>query len=404
MYVPGGSALAAVLPPGPVPAPAEVVERLQPAPAVDASAAIATQATTLVATRPLMLAILARFRRQLMNRGMLRTGAMGKKLELAIAILNGAVGDHLSRSDNGLATKMTCIAGGRELPMERAALTRTHPEATPRVAILVHGLMCTEDIWLHEDGSDYGSLLERDHGFTPLYLRYNSGLPIADNGVALALLLDRLVAEYPVPIEEIVPIGYSMGGLVVRSACHVASVAREIEGTALSNAWLPLVRRAIYVGTPHLGAPLERVGRFVSKVLRAVDDPYTQLAAELADLRSDGLKDLGDADLRHEDRARRLPSVSLRDPRHPVPLLPQIQHFLVAGSLSTDVRLASVFGDSIVPVGSATDGSCIDVATFALPPSHVKIVSGASHVTLAHDAAVYEHLRTWCAPPQKEET
>lgn len=316
---------------------------------------------------------------------------MGKKLELAIAILNGAVGDHLARTGNGLATEMRCIADGQELAVERESLARAHPNATGRVVVLVHGLMCTEDVWTHLGGGDYGSMLARDHGFTPLYLRYNSGLPIADNGRALAALLDRLVVEYPVPIEEIVPIGYSMGGLVVRSACHVASLAKD-------SRWLPLVRRAIYVGTPHLGAPMERVGRFVSKVLRAVPDPYTQLAAELADLRSDGVKDLGDADLRHEDRARRATGVSLRDPRHPVPLLPAIQHYLVAGSLSTDARLASLFGDSIVPLRSATDGGCIDAATFALPPSHVKIVSGASHVTIAHDPRVYEHLREWCAP------
>lgn len=318
---------------------------------------------------------------------------MGKKLEFAIAILNGAVGDHLARTGNGLATEMRCIAGGRELPIERDALARAHPEATPRVVVLVHGLMCTEDVWTHAAGGDYGSMLARDHGFTPFYLRYNSGLPIAENGAALAALLERLVAEYPVPIEEIVPVGYSMGGLVVRSACHVASVAN-------AGSWLPLVRRALYVGTPHLGAPMERVGRFVSRVLRAIDDPYTRLIADLGDLRSDGLKDLGDADLRHEDRARRLPRIGLRDPRHPVPLLPQIQHYLVAGSLSTDARLASLFGDSVVPLGSATDGSCVDAATFALPPSHVKIVGGASHVTIAHDARVYEHLRAWCAPAE----
>lgn len=318
---------------------------------------------------------------------------MGKKLELAIAILNGAVGDHLARTGNGLATEMRFIAGGRELPVERGALARALPEATTRVVVLVHGLMCTEDVWTHPGGGDYGSMLARDHGFTPLYLRYNSGLPIAENGAALAAVLERLVAEYPVPIEEIVPLGFSMGGLVVRSACHVASLS--------SNAsWLPLVRRAIYVGTPHRGAPMERAGRFVSKVLRAVDDPYTRLIADVSDLRSDGVKDLGDADLRHEDRALRLSRVGLRDPRHPVPLLPQIQHYLVAGSLSTDARLASLFGDSVVSLGSATDGSCVDAATFALPPSHVRIVSGASHVTIAHDARVYQHLRAWCAPPE----
>ncbi len=326
---------------------------------------------------------------------------MGKKLELAIAILNGAVGDHLARTGNGLATSMVCISGDRELTIERDALSRAFPDAAPRIAVLVHGLMCTEDVWRHEDGSDYGSLLARDHGLTPLYIRYNSGLSIAENGVALASLLEAIVGEWPVPIEEIIPIGYSMGGLVVRSACHVASVARGGDGSSPAcHTWMPLVRRAIYVGTPHLGAPMERVGRFVSKVLWAVDDPYVRLAAELADLRSDGVKDLGNADLRHEDRDRRRSGVStsVGDPRHPVPLLPQIQHYLVAGSLSTDVRLASLFGDSIVPLASATDGGCIDAATFALPPSHVKIVSGATHVMIAHDLRVYEHLKAWCAP------
>ena len=314
---------------------------------------------------------------------------MGKKIELAVAILNGAVGDHLARTGNGLATEMSLVDAGRELPVRREALARAHPEASPRVALLVHGLMCTEDVWTHPSGGDYGSMLARDHGFTPLFVRYNSGLPIADNGRALSALLERLVAEYPVDLEEIVPLGYSMGGLVVRSACHVASVAS-------ASAWLPLVRRAVYVGTPHLGAPMERAGRLLARILRAVDDPYTRLIADLGDLRSSGVKDLGDAALRDEDRARCLPRVGLRDPRHPVPLLPQIQHYLVAGSLSTDPRLAHLCGDSMVPLGSATDGSCVDAATFALPPSHVAIVAGASHVTLAHDLRVYEHLRAWC--------
>jgi len=319
---------------------------------------------------------------------------MGKKLELAIAILNGAVGDHLARSGNGLATEMCFVADGRELPLEREALSRAHPAATRRVAVLVHGLMCTEGVWTHAEGGDYGSMLARDLGFTPLYLRYNSGLSIAENGTSLAALLKRLVAAYPAPLEEIVPVGYSMGGLVVRSACHVASLADDLT-------WLPRVRRAIYVGTPHLGAPLERVGRLVSKVLRAVDDPYTRLAAELADLRSDGVKDLGNADLRLEDRASRARDgarLSIRDERHPVPLLPGIEHYLVAGSLSTDPRLAWLFGDSIVPLGSATYGGCVDAATFALPPEHVKIIGGASHVDIAHDERVYQHLLRWCAP------
>ncbi len=298
---------------------------------------------------------------------------MGTKIDFALAILNGAVGDYLARSGNGLATEMTFIRHGRPLAIDGAALAHAYPGASPRVVVLVHGLMCTETIWRLSDGSDYGGLLARDCGYTPLYVRYNSGLAIAGNGTALARLLETLVAAYPVPIEEILLLGYSMGGLVVRSACQVAS--RE------NHAWLARVRRAIYVGTPHLGVPLERAGRVVAKVLRAVDDPYARLAADLGDLRSEGVKDLGDA---------------LDDPRRPAPLLPSIRHYLVAGALSADPGLGALFGDAIVPVASATDGACIDEETTALPPAHVRILNGIAHTELPRRPEVYEQIRAWC--------
>ena len=314
---------------------------------------------------------------------------MGKKLEASLAVLNGAIGDYLVRTGNGLATAMGLVSRTGDpapLTLERAALSRALPAASPRVALLVHGLMSTASIWTMADGTDYGALLARDLGYTAVYLRYNSGLAIPDNGASLSRALDAFVAAYPVPIESLVTIGHSMGGLVIRSACHVG----RLEGP---RAWLPLVQKAIYVGTPHLGAPLERVGRAVARLLRTIDDPYTRLIAEIADLRSDGLKDLGDADLRHEDRAAR--GARLRDPHHPVPLLPEIQHYLVAGALSESPWLATLFGDSVVPVRSATAG-LVDLTSGALPPSHVKILDGTSHLMLARDPQVYDAIREWC--------
>ncbi len=310
---------------------------------------------------------------------------MGQKLDTTLALLNGLCGDYLSRTGNGLATEMAWYREGRSLPLVRDAFARAYPEAAARVAVFVHGVMCSETIWALPDGSDYGSLLERDLGFTPLYLRYNSGRAIADNGAALSALLEALLAVYPVPIEEIVPIGYSMGGLVVRSACHAASGGGQ--------RWLSHVRRAIYVGTPHLGAPAERAGRFVTKVLAAIDDPYTRLIAEIGDLRSDGVKDLGHADLRHEDRAL---AASLRDPRHPVPLLCGIAHHLVAGSMAVDPRLAFLFGDAVVPVSSATFAVRGAAADALLPADRVKVLPGVSHLGLAHHPDVYAQLRRWC--------
>jgi len=311
------------------------------------------------------------------------------KVDFAIGILNGAIGDYLARTANGLATEMACIRAGTAIGIDRRSLAQAYPNPTPRLLLLVHGIMCTEEIWKFPNGDDYGSLLERDLGYTPVYIRYNSGLAIADSGAALARILESLVREYPVAVEDILLVGYSMGGLVVRSACHVAS----IEG----HRWLPLVRRAIYVGTPHLGSPLERAGRVVTKLLERINDPYTRLIADIANLRSDAVKDLGNADLRHEDRALGQTDRDLRDPGHPVPLLASIRHYLIAGSLSLDPGLAVVFGDVLVPIKSATDGSCSDRKSFALPPSHVKIMSGVGHVALAHHPLVYAHIRAWCA-------
>jgi pimeloyl-ACP methyl ester carboxylesterase len=318
---------------------------------------------------------------------------MGKRLDASLAILNGAIGDYLARTGNGLATEMSWVARpGDDAPLSltRAWLSRAYPHASPRLAVLVHGLMCTETIWKMADGSDYGSRLARDLGYAPIYLRYNSGRAIADNGAKLSAGLERLIAEFPVGVEEVVLVGYSMGGLVVRSACHAARAA--------ASRWLSLVRRAIYVGTPHLGAPLERVGRVVAKVLRAVNDPYTRLIAEIADLRSDGMKDLGDADLRHEDRAAKA-AYRLRDPRHPVPLLPEIQHYLIASALhegDLPPGLAALFGDALVPVRSATNGA-LDGARDLLPPDHVRLFGGLSHIAIARDPQVYEAIRTFCA-------
>jgi len=312
---------------------------------------------------------------------------VGKKLELALGILNGTIGDYLSATGNGLATPMQVVVGGAPVSLDRPALAAAFPRARSRVVVLAHGLMCTESVWDIPGGGDYGAFLERDLGFSPIYLRFNSGLAIPDNGAQLAALLESLVDAWPVAVEEILLLGFSMGGLVVRAACHRASV----EGMR----WLSLVRRAIYVGTPHLGAPYERVGRVLSRLVSAVPDPFARLAAQIGDLRSDGIKDLGDADLRHEDRARRRVG-SLRDPDHPVPLLPGIQHYIVAGALSTDPRLAMVFGDALVPMVSGTNGLRAEPGTLALPPRHVRVFAGTGHMTLAHDPRVYEQIREWC--------
>jgi len=299
---------------------------------------------------------------------------MGSKLDRTLAVLNGLVGDYLARTGNGLATEMCCLHAGRPLRLDARAIAEAHASITPRAVVLVHGVMCDETVFRFADGSDYGSLLARDLGFTPFYVRYNSGLAIGAAGAQLAGLLDRLVAAYPIALGELLLVGYSMGGLLIRRACHVAALAGD-------SAWLPRVRRAIYVGTPPLGAPAERAGRTLAQVLQWIDDPYTRLVADIGNLRSAGIKDLG-------------------DPHHPLPLLPSMQHCLIAGSLAIDPRL-SVFGDSIVPVASATQAENdrtinAQVINELLPEKQVKVLPGLSHIALAHHIDVYEQIKAFC--------
>ena len=105
---------------------------------------------------------------------------------------------------------MQLVHCGQGLPTTREALAAAHPGATPCVAVLVHGLMSTEDVFRMPDGETYGTLLARDLGYTPFYVRYNSGLHVSENGEALDNLLEQLVEAYPVPVEEVVLHGHSM--------------------------------------------------------------------------------------------------------------------------------------------------------------------------------------------------
>ena len=302
---------------------------------------------------------------------------MGAKLDQTIAVLNGLVGDYLARTDNGLATEMACYRDGARVELDAAGVARAYAAPTPRVAVFVHGVMCTESIWRFPDGSDYGEKLRAELGITPVYLRYNSGLPLARNGAALGELLQALVAAYPVPIEELILVGYSMGGLLVRCACHVASELANQQ----SATWLGLVQRAIYLGTPHLGAPAERAGRALVGLLHAIPDPYTRLIGDIAALRSHGIRDLGDAKLHPSD---------------PVELLPGIRHAFVAGSLANDPWLAALLGDSLVSIASATGKSLVELRSPDLPAVSVKVIRARGHLDLAHDAETYDFIKQCC--------
>jgi pimeloyl-ACP methyl ester carboxylesterase len=207
--------------------------------------------------------------------------AESSQREAVVSAVNGVLGDHLVATGNPLAIPMSLRQGGVPLALEGAALSKAFPEAGGKLLVLVHGL-CMNDLQWRREGHDHGAALARELGLSPLYLHYNSGCHIATNGREFAQLLERLLQAWPVPVEQLVLIGHSMGGLVCRSAC--AHAAQE------GMHWLRQLDAMVFLGTPHHGAPLERAGSKVDAVLDF--SPYTAPFSRLGRIRSAGIQDL----------------------------------------------------------------------------------------------------------------
>jgi pimeloyl-ACP methyl ester carboxylesterase len=307
---------------------------------------------------------------------------------LALGALNAYVGDVLAAHGSALALAMTLRHRGADLPLERDALAAALPDAGPRAAIFVHGLGETDAAWrLRADAErpGYGACLRRDLGHTPLELRYNTGLHISDNGRALAALLEELHQAWPVALEEIVIVGHSMGGLVARSACHYG----RVDG----HGWTAAVRHVFCLGSPHLGAPLEKGVNALGWALHRV--PETRPLAKVLDVRSAGIRDLRYGACVDEDWCDCDPDELLTDRCHDVPFLPGARFYFVAATLSRRPGdpLGLVLGDLLVRYPSAAGAGRRRRIPFAIEDGHH--VGGVTHFDLLNHPAVYEQIRAW---------
>lgn len=309
--------------------------------------------------------------------------------EPLLAALNGVLGDSLAASDNPLAITMALRRNGVALPRERADLAAALPEATGKIVVLVHGLCMSDVQWLRK-GHDHGAALARDLGCTPLYLHYNSGLHISTNGRALAAELEALVAAWPVPVTELAIIGHSMGGLVARTACHY--------GEQAGHAWLRRLRKLVFLGTPHHGAPLERGGNWIDVILGA--SRYSAPLARIGKIRSASITDLRHGNLVDEDWQTHDRFARRRDPRVPIPLPSRVACFAIGGTTGKAVGDLSsrLLGDGIVPLASALGRHADPRRALAFAPSRQWVAQGTRHLDLLSAPQVYDVLRRWLAP------
>jgi alpha-beta hydrolase superfamily lysophospholipase len=319
----------------------------------------------------------------------------------AAAIINGLFGDTLADRDSRLATPMTIRAGTTILPLERHTspdvLAAAVPDAGSRICLLVHGLMSTESIWRFPDdaSSSYGTRLADDHDMTVLTLRYNTGRHISHNGRELAHLLRRLVRAWPVRVREINLIGHSMGGLVIRSACHYARhmwpLGRHLP---IGRPWTSRVRRVVLIGSPNTGAGLEALVNAVSAALWSLPIPATRLVGLGLDRRSAGIQDLRFGAIVDDDWLEHDPRSLSRPHPHRRHRLRRADHLVVAGTVTADPAhpVARLIGDALVTSSSASghssDGDLFPAATRVMFP-------GLSHIALARHDEVYAAIADW---------
>lgn len=303
---------------------------------------------------------------------------------LVLSALNGAFGDALVRGSNPLALRMTVRRKSQDVEITRAGLRRAYPNAKPRIAVFVHGLCETDEAWKLGAGRHvpYGHRMEIELGYTPVYLRYNTGRHISENGRELATLLEGLVAAWPVPVHEMTLIGHSMGGLVGRSACHYGA----------DSACVAKVRHVFTLGTPHRGAPLEQAASAASAALARL--PETRPLAKALNLRSSGIKDLRHGYLVDECWMDQDCDAFLRDTSQEIPFLPTARHYFICATLTreADAPAARIIGDLLVlqPSAWAHEGRG---KRMRFPIEHYYHLGGANHFDLLNHPAIFDQMR-----------
>lgn len=319
---------------------------------------------------------------------------IGRRLEetprgrFVVAALNGLFGDRIRDSHPELAISMAVRMRGSDVALDANSLAAAFPRATGNLVVFLHGLSESESYWDRRPAQrnqpptpsqgSYGERLAADAGWTPLYVRANSGLTLAESGVELAALLDRLVAAWPTDVRKIALVGHSMGGLVMRSACAVVSDAVSRTGTA----WNTLVTDVVTLGTPHLGAPIAQALTAGSSGLSLL--PESAPFGRFLDNRSKSILDLRTG----------LP----RDVQN----LPHARYHLVAATVTRSPRhpVAEIAGDFLVRYPSAVGKGRRGREMF--PGADVLHVPGADHFDLLNHEDVYAAIRGWLSEPRPD--
>ncbi len=303
--------------------------------------------------------------------------------EAVLAALNGILGDHLVARNNPLAIPMQLRRNGK--PLNEQALFEAIQQSNGRLVIMVHG-SCKNDLQWNRMGHDHGTALARDLEFAPIYVHYNSGLHISENGRKLSALLETIIDQSPRK-PALYIIAHSMGGLVSRSACYY--------GEKSGHAWLNQLRKMVFLGTPHHGTPLEKGGNWLDIILKI--SPYSAPFSRLVKIRSCGLTDLRYGNVVDDDWKGRDRFEFSGDLRIPVPLPEGVQCYSIGVTTGKESNKLSddLIGDGLVTLNSALGRHENAELNLLFPENHQWVGRNMNHLDLLQHPEVYETIKKW---------
>ncbi|WJG08159.1 alpha/beta fold hydrolase [Aliiglaciecola sp. LCG003] len=307
-----------------------------------------------------------------------------------VSALNGVLGDHLAERQSPLAIPMMFKQDGKQL--DQSALMDAINKSKGKLVIMVHGL-CMNDLQWQQGEHNHGKALADDLGHAAVYLHYNSGQHVSENGKTFSHMLEKIVLQanaMDASLQlDISIVAHSMGGLVSRSAYHHAKI--------LGHAWPDYFKNLIFLGTPHHGAPLEKAGSWLDMLLDI--HAYASPLSRLTKIRSAGINDLRHGNIVETDWQARTRFDFSSDKRTPMALPDNVKCYAVATTISANSSRITeqMVGDGLVPLDSALGKHENKTFTLQFPRTHQWIGRDISHMQLLSDPDIYVAIRHWLA-------
>lgn len=308
------------------------------------------------------------------------------KKEVILSVLNGVIGDKLEEKNNPLQLQMEFRVQSKTLKIDVDSLKQNYPNNNGKILLMVHG-SCMNDIkWTHKN-HNHGEIIAKELNKNLIYLNYNSGKHISTNGKNLSELLEELTENWPVPIKEIIIVNHSMGGLVTRSALFY--------GQQTQKSWTKHIKKIVFLGTPHHGSHIEKIGNYLDLVLESI--PYAKPFARLGKIRSAGVTDLRYGNLTDKDWQNNDRFELKGDQRQNIQLPKNIDCFSIAAVTVNKTKNTTnkILGDNLVSLKSALGQHKIPDKNLDFKKENIFIAYQNNHLDLLNNPKILDQLKVW---------